>query len=108
MRYRDAATADPPNRTLTSLRPESIVVWAVTYESSFMPPRPIRLDLDRARHLACCEGAEVPSGVYELTGAGPRRAYSVIVRIYFGSRPSPRRLEDAQRALDRLRLPPPR
>jgi hypothetical protein len=108
VRYRNRATADPPNRTLAHLRRDSIVVWAVIYGARPQKEKPIRLDLRRARHLPCCEGAYVAGGVSELTGLGPQRAYSVIVRIYFGSRPTAALRAKAQRALDRLELPPPR
>ncbi len=47
-------------------------------------------------------------GDYDLTGFGPDDAYSAIVRIYFGSRPTRALRAEAQRALDRLKLPAPR
>jgi hypothetical protein len=108
VRYRNRATADPPNRTLAHMRRDGIVVWAVIYQAASDGQKPIRLDLRRARHLPCCEGEYVAGGLYELTGLGPERAYSVIVRIYFGSRASRARRAKAQWALDRLQLPPPR
>jgi hypothetical protein len=58
-----------------------------------------------AYKFACCEGAHVPGGEWELRGWGPKRAYTVLIRIYFGSRPSRAMKMKAQRALDRLRLP---
>ena len=111
VRYRDRATADPPNRTLAHLPATGVVVWAVIYTpvASNPPPRPIRLDLAQAHHLRCCDGpVTVVGGTDELTGYGPSRAYSVIVRVYFGSRPTAALRAAAQRALDRLRLPSPR
>jgi hypothetical protein len=46
--------------------------------------------------------------MYALRGIGPAAAYSVIVRVYFGS-PSTRALRaHAQRAIDHLELPRPR
>jgi hypothetical protein len=108
VRYRNRATADPPNRTLAHLRQDGIVVWAVIFQARPGRLKPIRLDLLRARHLPCCEGAYVAGGVYELTGLGPQRAYSVIVRVYFGSRPTRVVRSQAQRALNRLQLPLPR
>ncbi len=105
--YRDAATADPPNRTLAQLRPGAVIVWAVIYAPASSGRR-IQLDLRRARRLACCDGpVRVTGGMYELAGFGPRRAYSVIVRIYFGSRPTRALLASARAALDRLCLPSP-
>ena len=107
VRYRDGATADPPNRTLARLPAHGVVVWAVV----FAPPNPgapLRLDLARARRLDCCEATPVAGGVYELTGTGRARSYSAIVRVYFGSRPTAALRAEAQRALDRLALPAPR
>lgn len=106
-RYRDDPTADPPNRTLTHLRANGIIVWAVIYNPA-NSGKQLRLDLRKARHLACCEGEYVAGGNYELTGYGPKRAYSAIIRIYFGSRPTRAMLKQAQRALNELELPAPR
>jgi hypothetical protein len=107
VRYRDAATADPPNTTLRQLPHNGVIVWA--YISQPMTgDKPIHLDLARATHYACCDGAtHVAGGDYDLTGLGPGRAYSVIVRVYFGSRPTGALRAEAQRALDHLKLPPP-
>lgn len=107
VRYRDTATADPPNRTLAHLPANGVVVWAVIFQSSAPGQEPVRLDLGRAKRFECCEGAYVAGGEHELTGAGPRGAYSVIVRIYFGSRPTRTLRAKAQQAIDRLELPPP-
>ena len=90
VRYRDRATADPPTKTLAQLPAGGIVVWAVIYSpvESNPRPHPMRLDLSKARHLECCDGpVSVVGGDDELTGYGPGRAYSVIVRVYFGSPP---------------------
>lgn len=106
VRYRDRATADPPNKTLAGMPSRGVIVWVVIFESDYTPRKRITLDLSKARHLPCCEGAYVAGGLYELAGSGPRGAYSVIVRVFFGSRPTRLRLADAQRALDQLRLPP--
>jgi hypothetical protein len=105
VRYADEATADPPNKTLAHLPARGIIVWAVIYAPA-SSGRPIHLDLRQARHLACCDGpVRVKGGVYELAGYGPRRAYSTIIRIYFGSRPTGSILAAAQLALNRLHLP---
>jgi hypothetical protein len=106
VRYRDNAAADPPNKTLAHLPRTGVIVWAVIFQSHYVPPTPINLDLRTARRLPCCEGARVVGGVWELTGSGPHRAYSIIVRVFFGSRPTSARRVAAQRALDQLRLPP--
>lgn len=109
VRYRDDATADPPNKTLAHLPSNGLIVWAVIYSPAENGQKPIRLDLGRARHLRCCDGpVSVAGGDYELTGYGPNRAYSVIVRIYFGSRPTRGLRAQAQRALNQLQLPSPR
>jgi hypothetical protein len=107
-RYRDDPTADPPNLTLKHLSRRAVIVWAVIYSPTAIGDMPIRLTLSAARRLLCCEGERVAGGNWELTGAGPRRAYSMIVRIYFGSRPTKAMQAQAQRALDALRLPPAR
>jgi len=108
VRYRDDATADPPNPTLRALPRRAVIVWAVIYEPVTAHQARIRLTLTAARRLACCEAVPVAGGLRELTGAGPCSAYSVIVRVYFGSPPTPAMRAQAQQALDRLRLPPPR
>lgn len=105
VRYRDDPTADPPNKTLRQLPRDGLIVWAVIYNPAQPGSAPIRLDLAKAKHFACCEGAGLAAGDYELDGAGPGRAYAVIVRIYFGSRPTRGLRIEAQRALDRLQLP---
>jgi hypothetical protein len=106
VRYRDKATADPPNKTLAHLPAGGVIVWAVIFQSDYTPRKPIGLDLTKAKRFECCEGAYVAGGLYELTGSGPRGAYSVIVRVFFGSRPTSARRAAAQRALDQLKLPP--
>ena len=108
VRYRDARTADPPDATLSRLPRGAIVVFAVVYQSARNPERRIDLRLDRARRYPCCDGTYVPGGEYALVGGGPGAAYSVIVRVYFGSSPTRSMREQAQRALDRLELPLPR
>jgi hypothetical protein len=107
VRYTDQATADPPNHTLAHLPARGIIVWAVIYTPA-SNGRPVQLDLRRARHLPCCDGqVSVPGGTYELAGYGPRRAYSMIIRVYFGSRPTRSLLAAAQLALNHLQLPSP-
>lgn len=58
VRYRDEPTADPPNATLDHLPASGLIVWAVIYNPA-NSGAPLWLDLDRARHLKCCEGAYV-------------------------------------------------
>ena len=105
VRYRDPATADPPNTTLAYLPADGVVIWAVIESPAVRGERPIRLDLARARHFPCCDGVGVVGGEDELTGTAGRGAYSVIVRIFFGSPPTRAARARAQRALDRLVLP---
>lgn len=107
VRYADEATADPPNKTLGRLPARGIIVWAVIYAPA-SGGRPVQLDLRRARHLECCDGrVRVEGGTLELAGYGPRRAYSMIIRVYFGSRPTRSALAAAQGALNHLQLPAP-
>jgi hypothetical protein len=106
--YRDRPTADPPNATLSRLPRRGIVVFAAVYQSVGNTARRVGLDLARARRYPCCDGTYVAGGEYELAGAGPEAAYSVIVRVYFGSPPTRSMRAQAQRALDRLELPLPR
>jgi hypothetical protein len=108
VRYRDRPTADPPVATLFRLPRHGIVVFAVIYESARRGERRIELRVDRATHYPCCDGTYVAGGEYVLAGAGPAAAYSVIVRVYFGSPPTRVMRAQAQRALDHLDLPLPR
>ena len=109
VRFSDRPSADPPTRTLARLPPRGILVSVVIYESGRKAQRPIELRLVHARRFPCCDGTYVMGGEYGLSGGGgPHNAYSVIVRIYFGSPPTRTMRTQAQRALDRLDLPPPR
>lgn len=108
VRYRDDATADPPNKTLAHLPKNGVIVWAVIYSPVEKITKPLRLDLNKAKRFNCCEAAYVAGGEYELTGFGAGHAYSAIVRVYFGSRPTAAGRAEAQRALSQLELPPPR
>jgi hypothetical protein len=108
VRFSDRPTADPPTRTLARLPARGILVSVVIYESGQRAQRPIELRLVRAKRFPCCDGTYVAGGEYGLSGSGPRNAYSVIVRVYFGSPPTRRMRAQAQHALDRLELPPPR
>jgi hypothetical protein len=107
VRYLDPATADPPNKTLAELPNDAVIVWAVVYSPLAPKERPIALDFGKAKRYACCEAANIPAE-YELSGSGPHHAYSVIVRIYFGSQPTTRLRAQAELALRHLKLPAPR
>ena len=107
VRYIDPATADPPNQTLRTLPKGAVIAWAVIYSPLSKSERPVQLDFAKAKRYACCEEASIPAE-YDLTGAGPHQAYSVIIRIYFGSPPNPHLRAEAQLALQHLRLPAPR
>ena len=107
-RYRDRTTADPPEATFSQLPRHAIVVFAVIYEAASNAEKRIVLRFDRARRYPCCDGTHVAGGEYVLAGAGPAAAYSVNVRVYFGSSPTPSMRAAAQRALNRLELPSPR
>ena len=108
VRFGDRPGADPPTRTLARLPPRGIVVSVVIYESGTNSERPIELRLVRARRFPCCDGTYVAGGEYGLSGARLHHAYSVIVRVYFGSKPTRRMWTQAQRALGRVELPQPR
>src|ERR1035437_7950752 len=108
VRYQDDATADPPNKTLRHLPRSGVIVWAVIFNPAQRQEKPVRFDLGKAKRFDCCEGAYVAGGEYELTGSGPGRSYTLIVRIYFGWRPNGARRVAAQQARDRLALPAPR
>lgn len=105
VRYQDRRTADPPDATLSRLPRGAILVFATIYESGLSTGKRIQLRLDRARRFPCCDGTYVPGGEYALSGLGPGAAYSVVVRVYFGSRPTRSMCAQAQRALDHLALP---
>jgi len=106
--YRDRRAADPPDATLSRLPRGAVLVFATIYESGVERGRRIRLRLDRAQRFPCCDGTYVPGGEYALSGLGPGAAYSVVVRVYFGSRPTRSMRAQAQRALDHVALPRPR
>ena len=105
VRYRDRRTADPPGATLSHFPPGGILIFAVIYQSAKRMERRIDLRLERAKRFPCCDGTYVAGGEYGLTGAAPGGAYSVIVRVYFGSPPTRSMRREAQRALDRVELP---
>src|SRR5947208_571997 len=88
VRFRDRRTADPPDATLSRLPQKGIVVFAVIYQTAQNAGRRIVLRLDEATRYPCCDGTYVAGGEYAITGAGPGLAYSVIVRVYFGSPPT--------------------
>jgi hypothetical protein len=108
VRYRDRPKADPPDATLSRLPRRGIVVFAAVYQAAQTTEVRIVLRVDHARRYPCCDGTYVAGGEYALTGSGPAAAYSVIVRVYFGSSPTQSMRAQAQRALDHLELPRPR
>jgi hypothetical protein len=108
VRYRDRRTADPPDVTMSQLPRRAILVFAVVYESGRRAGKRIDLRLRRAMRYRCCDGTYVAGGEYAMAGLGPGGAYSVIVRVYFGSPPTRAMRAQAQHSLDRLELPRPR
>ena len=108
VRYRDRPSADPPQATMSQLPPRAVLVFAVIYQSGRKAGRQIELRLERATRYPCCDGTYVAGGEYALAGLGPAAAYSVIVRVYFGSHPTRAMRAQAQRALSHLKLPRPR
>ena len=107
VRYRDARTADPPEATLSQLPRRGVIVFATIYQAAQHAQRRIDLHFRKATRYPCCDGTYVAGGEYALAGAGPG-AYSVIVRVYFGSSPTRSLRAEAQRAIDQLELPLPR
>ena len=93
---------------MSQLPRHAIVVFGVIYESPPSTAKRIVLRFDRARRYHCCDGTTIAGGEYALAGAGPAAAYSVTVRVYFGSPPTRSMRALAQRALDQLELPSPR
>jgi hypothetical protein len=112
VRYRDTATADPPNRTLTRMPRRGIVIWASIAPPDYWRPTGRRVSTRRtlahAYRFACCEAAWIAGGEWEIYLFGPRRAYSVIVRVYWGSPPTRTMRAGAEGMLRRLHLPPAR
>jgi len=108
VRYHDRATSDPPNNTLQHFPSSGVVVWGAIQTGGW-PPGGRRISVDYsladAYRFPCCEAAYIGGGEWELYGFGPRRAYSVLVRIYWGSPPTPRMRRAATRAIHALRLP---
>jgi hypothetical protein len=113
VRYRDSVRSDPPNATLRHLPPGGVVVWASIQRcTAEWPPSHRHLShldsLEGAWRWACCDGAYIRGGVWELYGFGPDRAYSVLIRIYWGSPPTAALKAEVTRAVRALRLPAPR
>jgi hypothetical protein len=110
VRCSDCATSNPPNATLRSFPKRGIIVRV-----SIQPPDPTgwppsgrqlspSYSLRGAHHFPCCEAVSI-AGVWELYGFGPKRAYSVIVDVYWGSAPTKAMKAAAQRAISTLHLP---
>jgi hypothetical protein len=106
----DCGRSNPPNATLGRLPRRGIIVWASiqTPDPTGWPPRGRKLTLTyalaHASRFPCCEAASI-GGLWELYGDGPNRAYSVILRVFWGSTPSESMGVDAQRAIRALNLP---
>lgn len=108
--FRDSASADPPNRTLRHLGKEGILVWAsIQPQIGAWPPSKrhisARLALANAYRFPCCEAIGIGGGEWEMYGYGPHRAYTVLVRIYWGSPPTVTMKRSAQSALLHLERP---
>lgn len=110
VRCRDCATSNPPNATLRSLPRRGIVVRVSIQppDPTGWPPRGRRpsrsYSLRDAYRFPCCEAVGI-GGSSELYGFGPRRAYSVVVDVYWGSPPTTATRAAAQRAISTLHLP---
>ena len=107
VRYRDRPAADPPVATLSGSPGRASSSSPSSSNRRGSKERRIELRLDRASRYPCCDGTSVAGGEYGLAGAGPAAAYSVIVRVYFGSPPTRALRAQAQRALEQLELPLP-
>lgn len=111
VRCPDCGRSNPPNATLLHFPGRGIIVWVSIQppDPTGWPPTGRRLSrnysLADAYHFRCCEAALIGGGAWELYGFGPKRAYSVIVRVYWGSPPIKARKSAAQRAIRTLRLP---
>jgi hypothetical protein len=111
VRCPDCTTANPPNATLQRLPRGGIIVWA-----SIQPPAATGWPPDRRRlsrrysltdayRFPCCEATAIGGGLWELYGSGPRGAYGVLVRVFWGSPPTAAMKAEAQAAIATLRLP---
>ena len=107
----DCDRSNPPNATLRRLGSGDVIVWASiqTADPSGWPPtgRPLspHHSLAHAYRLLCCDGEPVAGGAWELYWFGPRNAYAVLVRVYWGSAPNASMRANAQQALNALKLP---
>lgn len=102
---------NPPNSTLRHLGPGGIVIWASIQRGDPSGSLPAgrhlspHLSLGQAFRLPCCDAVAVRGGAYELDAVGPRKAYMLLVRVYWGSPPSKSMKAEAQHALHSLELP---
>jgi hypothetical protein len=113
VRYRERATADPPNTTLQHLPRDGIVIWTMIQPATGWPPAGRRVtalyySLVHPYRFPCCEATRVPGGEWEFYAYGPQRTYALLIRIYWGSKPTAAMMLDAKRVLRSLRLPRPR
>jgi hypothetical protein len=110
VRCRDCATSNPPDATLRRLPRRGVVVRVSIQppDPSGWPPARRRIShgysLDGAYRFPCCEAVRI-GGSWEMYGFGRRHAYSVVVDVYWGSRPTAAMEAAAQRAIATLRLP---
>jgi hypothetical protein len=110
VRCRDCAISNPPNARLRSLPRRGIIVRVSIQlpDPTGWPPKGRRLSrsslLGDASRFPCCEAVGI-GGAWELYGFGPKHAYSVLVDVYWGSRPTKAMKAAAQRAISTLRLP---
>jgi hypothetical protein len=109
--YTSSPRADPPVRTLQRIPKSGVVIWAsiTSPTTAGWPPDNRRLStkltLADSYHFACCDAVPVVGGESELYAFGPNRKYDVLVRVYWGSRATPRMKAEANEMLSRLKLP---
>ena len=110
VRCPDCGTSAPPNKTLKVLPRHGVIVTANIRPTGqeMWPPDGRRVasnySVTSAYRFACCE-AESSGGISEMYGFGPQRAYTVLVRVYWGSPPDKTMRLAAQRAIRTLHLP---
>jgi hypothetical protein len=102
--YRHNTDDQPSANTLAHLPAAAVIVWA-EISSPVSPAAPQFQDtLSRATPISSGK-ATVAGGTYQLTGAGLNHTYSVVLRVYFGSRSTGAVRAEVRHAMEQLDLP---
>jgi hypothetical protein len=102
--YRHNTDDQPSASMLANLPATAVIVWA-EISSPVSPATPQFQDtLSRAIPISSGK-ATVAGGIYQLTGAGLNHTYSVVLRVYFGSRSTGAVGKEARHAMEQLDLP---